>query len=233
MVLILVFSTWGTPEEGAAPFWHIVAAYRWYITALLAAGLGFVLVGWFELKIWKVGLTALVVAGGVYIAPGVPELSFGLGILVLSLAAVSSGGQLEDWIEESWGFAKLIMPLLLAGVLVAGIFFGMPGVDDGLVPPGWVGNLVGQNTLLSNFLAAVAGALMYFATLTEIPILQGLLDSGMAEGPALSLLLAGPAVSLPNLLVIHSVLGTKKTVSFFIIVVVMSTFAGFFYGLIF
>ncbi len=233
MVLILVFSTWGTPGDQAAPFWHIVHAYRWYITALLAVGLGTVLVGWFEFEPWKFGLTALVVAGGAYIVPGVPELSFGLGVLTLSIAAASSGGDLEDWIEESWGFAKLIMPLLLAGVLVAGIFFGMPGEDGGLIPPGWVANLVGQNTLLSNFLAAVAGALMYFATLTEIPILKGLLDSGMAEGPALSLLLAGPAVSLPNLLVIYSVLGTKKTAAFFIIVVVMSAFAGFSYGLIF
>ncbi|MGM0380988.1 MAG: permease, partial [bacterium] len=233
MILILVFATWGAPGEEAAAFWHIVHAYRWYLTALFAAGLGTVLAGWFKLDLGKVGFTAMVVGGTAYLFPDVPELSFGLGVLLLSLSAVTSGEELQSWIEESWGFAKLIMPLLLAGVLVAGIFFGMPGEDDGLIPPSWVAGLVGENTLVANFLASVAGALMYFATLTEIPILKGLLGSGMAEGPALSLLLAGPAVSLPNLLVIHSVLGTKKTSVFFIIVVVMSSLAGYGFGIIF
>lgn len=233
LILILVFATWGAPREEAAAFWHMVHAYRWSLTALFSISLGVVLTGWFGLEAWKLGLTAVVVGGTAYFYPTVPELSFGLGVLLLSLSAATSGEELENWIEESWGFAKLIMPLLLAGVLVAGIFFGMPGKDDGLIPPSWVAGLVGQNTLAANFLAAIAGALMYFATLTEIPILQGLLGNGMAEGPALSLLLAGPAVSLPNLLVIHSVLGTKKTSVFFVIVVVMSSLAGFGFGIIF
>ncbi len=233
MVLILVFSTLGQPAEGAAGFWSIVQTYRWYITGFLAISLGSILVRWYDLAAWKMGFTGLVVAGGVYLFPGVPELSFGLGIVLFSFVVLSGGEKLETWIEESWGFAKLIMPMLLIGVLVAGLFFGMPGEDDGLIPPGWVVGLVGQNSLTANFLAAFAGAFMYFATLTEIPILEGLLGSGMAEGPALSLLLAGPAVSLPNLLVIHTVLGTKRTAVFFIIVVVLSSFAGFIYGVIF
>jgi len=139
----------------------------------------------------------------------------------------------RDWVESTWGFAQQILPLLFAGVLIAGFLLGMPGNDRGLIPSSWVAHLVGGNSLGANLFAAVAGALMYFATLTEVPILQGLLGSGMGSGPALALLLAGPALSLPNMLVIRSVLGTKKTAVFVAYVVLLSTVAGLIFGTLF
>jgi hypothetical protein len=137
--------------------------------------------------------------------------------------------ELGAWVESTWGFAKQILPLLLAGVLVAGFLLGRPG-HDGMIPSQWVARLVGGNGLFANFFASIVGAFMYFATLTEVPILQGLLGSGMGKGPALALLLAGPALSLPSMLVIRSVLGTKKTVVYVSLVVGLSTIAGLAYG---
>ncbi|WP_028574870.1 permease [Desulfonatronovibrio hydrogenovorans] len=135
----------------------------------------------------------------------------------------------QDWIHSTWSFIKMISPLLFAGVLVAGFLLGRPGYPA-LIPEQWVAELVGGNSLQANLIASVAGALMYFATLTEVPILQGLLGSGMGQGPALALLLAGPALSLPNMLVIGSVMGLKKTVVFSLIIIVMATFCGLIYG---
>ena len=140
--------------------------------------------------------------------------------------------ELVQWVNSSWGFAVQILPLLLGGVLIAGSLLGRPG-SEGLIPKIWIENLVGENNLWSNLLASVVGALMYFATLTEIPILQGLLGAGMGKGPALALLLAGPALSLPNMLVIRSILGTKKTLVFISLVVVMATFSGMIFGYFF
>ena len=134
-----------------------------------------------------------------------------------------------QWVNSSWGFAIQILPLLLGGVLVAGFLLGRPG-SEALIPKIWIENLVGGNSLWSNLFASVVGALMYFATLTEIPILQGLLGAGMGKGPALALLLAGPALSLPNMLVIRSIMGTKKTLVFISLVVVMATFSGMLFG---
>ena len=136
---------------------------------------------------------------------------------------------LREWISASWGFAKQIMPLLLIGVITAGLLLGRPG-REGLIPGRFVANLVGGNSLFANFFAALAGAFMYFATLTEVPILQGLLGSGMGKGPALALLLAGPALSLPNMLVIRSVIGGKKTIVYVALVVVMATVSGVLFG---
>ena len=135
----------------------------------------------------------------------------------------------RSWVEASWGFAKQILPLLFGGVLVAGFLLGRPG-HEALIPERWIQNLVGGNSLWANLFAAVSGALMYFATLTEIPILQGLLGSGMGQGPALALLLAGPALSLPSMLVIRSVIGTQKMLVYSGLVVVLSTSAGLIYG---
>ena len=135
-----------------------------------------------------------------------------------------------EWVSTSWGFAKQILPLLLLGVLAAGLCLGRVG-HEGLIPSGWVSRLVGGNSLRANFAAALLGAFMYFATLTEIPILQGLIGNGMGNGPALALLLAGPALSLPNMLVIRSVMGTKKTLVFVTLVVVMATVTGVVFGL--
>jgi len=135
-------------------------------------------------------------------------------------------------LDSTWGFTKQILPLLAAGVLVAGFLLGTPEGGRGIIPDDWVAGLVGGNSLAANFFAAVVGAFMYFATLTEVPILQGLISSGMGQGPALALLLAGPALSLPNMLVIRSVMGTEKTIVFVSLVVVMATISGMIFGLL-
>ena len=141
-----------------------------------------------------------------------------------------SRDELGQWVQASWGFAKQITPLLLGGILVSGWLMGRPGLDAGLVPSSWVAQVVGGNSLGANFLASFVGALMYFATLTEVPILQTLLGSGMGQGPALALLLAGPALSLPNMLVINAYLGPRKTAAYVALVVVMATATGWLYG---
>jgi uncharacterized membrane protein YraQ (UPF0718 family) len=142
-----------------------------------------------------------------------------------------SRDELGRWISDSWGFAVQILPLLLAGVLVAGFLLGRPGPGhEGVIPTKWVNAAVGGNSVWSNLFAAVAGAFMYFATLTEVPILQGLIGAGMGKGPALALLLAGPALSLPNMLVIRSVMGTQKTIVFVALVIVMATISGILFG---
>ena len=135
--------------------------------------------------------------------------------------------------SSTWGFTKQILPLLGAGVLVAGFLLGSPTGGQGIIPNEWIATLVGGNSIFSNLFASVVGAFMYFATLTEVPILQGLLASGMGKGPALALLLAGPALSLPNMLVIRSVIGTQKTVVFVSLVIVMATITGLLYGFLF
>jgi len=155
-----------------------------------------------------------------------------VGVLFTALVRWFRKDELRLWTESTWDFAKQILPLLLGGVLVAGFLLGRPG-HEGMIPSHWVVRLVGGNSLFANLFAAVVGAFMYFATLTEVPILQGLLGSGMGKGPALALLLAGPALSLPSMLVIRSILGTKKTVVYVGLVIGLSTGAGLFYGALF
>lgn len=138
--------------------------------------------------------------------------------------------ELSMWVDTTWGFAKLIMPLLFAGVIAAGLLMGRPGTDAGLIPSRYVSSLVGGNSPSANFIASVVGAFMYFATLTEVPILQGLIGAGMGKGPALALLLAGPALSLPSMLVLRGIMGTKKTAVYAGLVVVMATITGMLYG---
>lgn len=140
--------------------------------------------------------------------------------------------ELKDWVLETWSFTQKILPLLFFGVLVAGFLLGRPGTDGGIIPASWIASFVGGNSLFANFMAALLGSLMYFATLTEVPILQGLIGAGMGNGPALALLLAGPALSLPSMLVIHSVMGTKKTLTYIALVVIMATITGLIFGTI-
>lgn len=156
-----------------------------------------------------------------------------LALLAFILLRWFKKDELSAWVESTWGFAQQILPLLFMGVLVAGFLMGMPGSDAGIIPSKYVAAVVGGNSLAANFLASVVGAFMYFATLTEVPILQGLLGSGMGQGPALALLLSGPALSLPSMLVINSVLGPKKTFTYVMLVVIMSTLTGFVFGIVF
>jgi hypothetical protein len=155
-----------------------------------------------------------------------------LAVLAWMLMRWFKKDELKEWTFSTWIFAKQIFPLLLGGVLVAGFLLGRPG-HEGIIPGSWVARLVGGNSLWANLFASVAGAFMYFATLTEVPILQGLLGSGMGQGPALALLLAGPALSLPSMIVIRSLMGTRKALVYISLVIVMSTITGMVFGAFF
>ncbi|MBC7324758.1 MAG: permease, partial [Moorella sp. (in: Bacteria)] len=150
--------------------------------------------------------------------------------LAMILKAWFTRGELRAWTESTVDFSVKILPLLFGGVLAAGFLMGRPGVDAGLIPSRYIAAVVGGNGLLANLVASLIGAFMYFATLTEIPIVQGLIGSGMGQGPALALLLAGPALSLPSMLVINSVLGFKKTLAYITLVVIMATLTGMLFG---
>jgi uncharacterized protein len=158
-----------------------------------------------------------------------------VGFSLISLAAMLfkwfKRDELKDWTQATWGFALQILPLLLGGVLISGFLLGRVG-HEGIIPSQWVETLVGGNSLRANFFSSIVAAFMYFATLTEVPILQGLIGSGMGKGPALALLLAGPALSLPSMLVIRGVIGIKKTVVYLTLVVVMATISGIVFGFI-
>jgi uncharacterized membrane protein YraQ (UPF0718 family) len=157
-------------------------------------------------------------------------ITAGFAIILISVLALwFKKDELSEWSQATWGFAKQILPLLFLGVLVAGFLLGRPG-QEGIIPNRWVQRAVGGNSMRANLLASVAGAFMYFATLTEVPILQGLIGSGMGKGPALALLLAGPALSLPSMLVLRSVMGTQKTVVYILLVIVMATISGIIFG---
>lgn len=230
MVGILVFANWGKPDS-ASGLWHEIYALKWIITGIFSIAFGIILTLWFELKFIYVALAALPVVVLALISPS-PMPAFVAGVLGLSIITSRSKGEAGEWFQSSWTFAKQILPLLLIGVLIAGMLLGKPG-GEGLIPSEWVSSAVGGNSFFSNFFASLAGAFMYFATLTEVPILQGLIENGMGKGPALALLLAGPALSLPNMLVIRSVMGTTKTIVYVSLVVVMATFSGMIYGAFF
>lgn len=229
MIAILVFANLGKSENSGVwwtAFWNV----KWYLTSAAALVLGFMLVRYYGMKWWKLVCAALPVLVLAILFPDRPVLAFTAGFLGIgALTSTDKEGELRSWFETSWDFAKKIMPLLLFGVLIAGLLLGRVG-QEGLIPSGYVAKLVGGNSLFANFFAAFAGAFMYFATLTEVPILEGLIGAGMGKGPALALLLAGPALSLPNMLVINSVMGTRKTVVFVSLVILFSTLLGFFYG---
>jgi uncharacterized protein len=230
MVAVLVFANWGAPDTSEG-FWHTVYAAKWKLTAASALLLAYALVRWLGLGAIEVGATTVITAVLALLFPHEPLIPFAAAAVGLSLIASSSGGEAGEWFSASWGFAKQIFPLLFIGILAAGLLLGRPG-HEGLIPSAWVAEAVGGNSLGANLFASLAGAFMYFATLTEVPILQGLMGAGMGDGPALTLLLAGPALSLPSILVIRSFIGTKKTLAFLALTVVMATTAGMLYGAI-
>lgn len=234
LVFILVFANWGDPGEGAGGAWHWLWAYKWHLTAFFSLMLAISLIFILKIKWWRVMLVAVAVAITA-VGSGNALLTMLVGIAGLSLIAMlePAGGENREWALSTWDFAKQIMPLLALGVIIAGFLLGSTHDDThlaGIIPNEWIAMLVGGNSVYANFFASVVGAFMYFATLTEVPILQGLMAAGMGKGPALALLLAGPSLSLPNMLVIRGVMGTQKTLVYVALVVVMASMAGMAYG---
>lgn len=242
LVLILVFANWGAPDSSDTGLWNSIFTYKWHVVGALSLLLCWSLVKILKLRtVWVViGAMATIVSailanlfiGNAKMIPLVPMI---VAITALSVILLFDKRDEEnrEWALSSWGFAKQIMPLLAIGVVTAGFLLGSTHDNTtvaGIIPNSWIEWAVGGNSLLSNFFASFTGAFMYFATLTEVPIIQGLLASGMGKGPALALLLAGPSLSLPNMLVIRGVLGTKKTVVYVALVIVMATISGFVFG---
>lgn len=230
LVAILVFANWGKPDSTEG-FWYRIFEAKWVITS--AFGILFALSLIFVLKVnrYYVLTAGIVVAAAAWLWPSNPLIPFSIGALLLSVLVSVTPGEPQEWMASTWDFAKQILPLLGLGVLAAGFLLGSHEGKGGVIPAEWIHSLVGGNSFASNFFASIVGAFMYFATLTEVPIVQGLLNSGMGNGPALALLLAGPALSLPSMLVIKSVVGWKKTLIYITLVVVMSTAAGMLYGM--
>ncbi|MCF8349236.1 MAG: permease [Bacteroidales bacterium] len=236
LVLILVFANWGKPESGdTTSLWYSIWYYKWYITAGFGIILMYSLIHILKLKSWQVLTGAVITALSAFLF-GNAMITMVTGMAAVSIIALFDkprNPENGEWIISSWGFTKQIMPLLAIGVVVAGFLLGSTHDNisiPGIIPSGWIAWAVGGNSILSNFLSSIVGAFMYFATLTEVPIIQGLLASGMGKGPALALLLAGPSLSLPNLLVIRGVMGTQKTVVYALLVIILSTIAGLVFG---
>ena len=226
---ILVFANWG--GAGDSGFFGQVHMVKWPVTSGLATLLGWMLWRWHGRPWWRILLTAVVTAAAAAVS-GKPEPAFLAAAAGIAWMTAGTDGESGEWFDQTWSFAKQIVPLLIGGVLVAGLLLGRPG-HEGIVPAAWISSLLGGNSLAANAFASVAGALMYFATLTEIPVIQGLLGSGMGKGPALALLLAGPALSLPNMLVIRSILGTRRTLAFVFLTVILATACGWAFGSLF
>ncbi len=228
MVGILVFANWGNSDNPHG-IWNFIHHWKWQFTSFFAISLGVILIKFFDVKAWKIVATGIPTIILALLFPGMPLIAFSAGTIGLSVFTSTDKGESGEWFQASWSFAKQILPLLFFGVLVSGFLLGRVG-EEGMIPSRWVSAALGGNSLLSNFCASFFGAFMYFATLTEVPIVQGLIGSGMGKGPALALLLAGPALSLPNMLVIRSIMGTKKTLVFVSLVIVMATFCGMLFG---
>lgn len=237
LVLILVFANWGAPAEGVeSGGWHWIWAHKWDITAFFAILLAFSLVYILKIKWQNVALIAVATAASAMLTNN-PQIPMVVGIAGLSIITLfdKKNEENKQWTLSAWDFTKQIVPLLALGVIIAGFLLGSTHGDTnmpGIIPNRWIESLVGGNSLFSNLFASIVGAFMYFATLTEVPILQGLLGAGMGKGPALALLLAGPSLSLPNMLVIRGVIGTKKTLVYVLLVVIMATASGLIYGAI-
>jgi len=232
LVLILVFATWGKPGT-IDDIWYFIYSYKWIMTSIFGIMFACYLIIILKLNKWLVFSSVMIVILSHFIWPGNPLIPFVVAVIALTIILSVSKGESLEWLSESWGFARQILPLLAAGVFVAGFLLGSADGSNGIIPNKWIASLVGGNSIAANLFAALAGALMYFATLTEVPILQGLINNGMGKGPALALLLAGPAISLPNMLVIRGIIGTQKTMVYILLVVLMASLSGFIYGTFF
>lgn len=246
LVFILVFVNWGNPsDENKSNVWYMIWYYKWYVAGFFSILLGYSLVKILKIKWqWVASAAILIIVSAILssnyivnpkLAPLVPMI---VGIASLSVITLFDKNEDEnrEWTKSAWDFAKQILPLLAVGVVAAGFLLGSTHDGKtiaGIIPNEWIQQLVGGNSIFANLFASIVGAFMYFATLTEIPILQGLIASGMGKGPALALLLAGPSLSLPNMLVIRGVLGTEKTIVYVSMVIVMATITGLLYGGIF
>lgn len=229
LIGVLVFVNWPKPKSEGG-LWFYLWRAKWFISSGFALSLAFFFVKWLGAKQWLVllgiGLTLLLS----FIFPDHPAVPFSVAVAFLTLTSLYSSPQTRYWVDSTWFYAKTILPLLFGGVMVSGFLLGLPGEDSGIIPSFWVAKLVGGNSWYANLLASVIGAFMYFATLTEVPIVQGLIGAGMGKGPALALLLAGPALSLPSMLVIRQLMGTKKAAVFILLVIIFSTVAGTIFG---
>ncbi len=229
MIFILIFSNWGK-ADASEPIFYAIYNIKWILTSISGVLLAIVMILWFGVNIKKIIIATVPVVLTSYFFSEIPMVPFATALLALGWLTATDNDENKEWFAASWDFAKQIAPLLVYGVLIAGFALGRPG-NEGIIPSEWISALVGGNSFMSNFFASVVGAFMYFATLTEVPIVQGLIGSGMGKGPALALLLAGPALSLPNMLVIRSVIGTQKTAVFVTLVIVMATISGFLFGI--
>ncbi|WNO10681.1 permease [Teredinibacter sp. KSP-S5-2] len=228
MIGILVFANWGDTQNQSTILTAIMEI-RWLLVVIFALIFAVLMVVWLKYSWWKIGLAITVLIVTFIFLPIKPEYLFALSLVVFVVVSLQSDDEGRPWMLAAWESAKQVLPMLLIGVLISGFLLGRVG-HEGMVPSSWIANLVGGNSFSANFFASVVGALMYFATLTEVPIIQGLMSHGMGQGPALSLLLAGPALSLPNMLVIYQVLGLRKTSVFIFLVVSMATLSGMIFG---
>lgn len=229
MAAVLVFANW-TDVGSSSRTGQWISEWKWTLTAFAGLALGVMLVLLFGVPLWKLLGAGGIVAAFAIIFRGNPLPPFVAGVVLTSLVAISEKRS-REWVSESWGFARDMLPMLLLGIMMVGFALGRPG-HEGLVPRPWVEGLVGGNSLLANLTASVAGGLMYFCTMTEVPIVKGLLGAGMGKGPALAFLLAGPAVSLPNVLILRRIIGNRKTAVYLALVVVMATLTGGLFGLL-
>ena len=238
LVLILVFANWGKPGEGdTSGTWFWLWANKWVITSAFGLLLVYSLIFVLKLKWQHVLLAVVATAASAFLSTS-PLVPMVVGLAAMSVITLidQQDPDNKEWTLASWDFMKQIMPLLAIGVVIAGFLLGSTHDGTamaGIIPNAWIANLVGGNSVSSNLFASVVGAFMYFATLTEVPILQGLMAAGMGKGPALALLLAGPSLSLPNMIVIRGIIGTQKTVVYVALVVVMATITGLIYGSLF
>ncbi len=233
MIAILVAANWSSGEgehcdaEGVR---HLRLELNWVVSALLSLWLGGIMVRKLAMPLWKVAAVAAGVVA-VWLWSCMPVMGFTAGMVGLWLGCATEKGALNSWAVESWESAKRTLPLLFLGIVISGFLLGGHG-NEGLIPSEWVTAAVGGNSLRATFISSACSALMYFSSCTEVPVIQGLMEAGMGRGSVLALMLAGPAMSLPGLMLITRVLGAKRTITFAVLVIGMATLTGWVYGLI-